>query len=122
MTNELVKRPYSPFKHKCRHIKNTQTQIKFFIKSERCLTSIKRGTSAMHHNHHHTITGIKDDYCIKELICKSAQPKNTITMSQNKTLRNLQEQLKVLKPLELKKSHPNYPINPSANTQTKYLS
>jgi hypothetical protein len=42
--------------------KKTQTHIKFFIKFGRCLTPVKRGTSAMHHNHHHTNTGLKDDY------------------------------------------------------------
>jgi hypothetical protein len=47
--------------------KSTQTHIKFFIKSGKCLTPVKRGTSAMHHNHHHIITGLKDDYCTKEL-------------------------------------------------------
>jgi hypothetical protein len=54
--------------------KNIQTQNKFFIKTGRCLTPIKHGTSTMHHNHHHANTGLKDDYCTKELICKSTQP------------------------------------------------
>jgi hypothetical protein len=53
--------------------KSIQIQIKFFIKSERCLTLVKYKTSIMHHNHHHANTDLEDDYCIKELICKSAQ-------------------------------------------------
>jgi hypothetical protein len=54
--------------------KSTQTQIKFFIKTRRCLTPVKHGTSVVHHNHHHANTGLKDDYCTKEFIYKSAQP------------------------------------------------
>jgi hypothetical protein len=39
--------------------KNTQVHINFFIKSERCFTLIKHGTSIIHHNHHHANTNFK---------------------------------------------------------------
>jgi hypothetical protein len=92
--------------------KITQTQIKFFIKSERCLTPIKRETSVMHHNHHHANTDLKDDYYTKKNYLQIDSTGNIITMFRNKTLRNLQEQYKVFKPLKLNKSHQITLFNP----------
>jgi hypothetical protein len=91
--------------------KSTQTQIKFFIKTGRCLTPVKHETSAMHHNHHHGNIGLKDDYCTKELIYKSAQP-GTLSQCPKTKPYETSKNNTIFKLLELNKSHPNYPTQP----------
>jgi hypothetical protein len=96
--------------------KNTQTQIKFFIKSERRLTPVKHGTSIMYHNHHHANIDLKDDYCTKELICKSAQ-----SGTNHNVPPYLQEQHKVFEPLELKQISPKLSYQPFNQFSNQYI-